>query len=74
MKFIREPIFNIISCKCGTAFQPEAGDYLCYEFKDDNPFEVKRILTRCPTCGSHQEVTVIGKIDVTSSEAKKSGE
>ena len=57
MKLVKEPIFNVISCKCGTVFQPETGDYLSYKFKNDNSFEIESIWTRCPTCGSSQEVT-----------------
>ena len=70
MMFVRKPRFDVVSCKCGTAFTPETGDYLFYKFLDDNPFEVEKIWTRCPTCDSLNEVICIGKIDITSSEDK----
>lgn len=73
MKLIREPIFDIISCKCGTAFQPETGDYLSFKFKDNNSFEIEKIFIRCPTCDSCQKVNIVGKRDITSCEVKKGG-
>ena len=72
MKLIREPEFGIITCKCRTAFKPEVGDILYYEFNQENPCEVENIYTRCPTCGSCCKAAVVGMYDVTCSE--KGGE
>ena len=72
MRLIREPRFDTITCRCGTIFQPETGDFLSYKFNDNCPWEIEQIWTRCPTCGSSQEVIVIGKYDLTCSE--KGGE
>lgn len=61
MHIIKRPIFNIIKCECcGTIFQPETGDVLCYRFKTEVPWEVDQIYTHCPTCGTYCEVTVAG--------------
>lgn len=72
MKFIRKPIFQIVTCRCGTIFEPEVGDEMEYKFKSECPWEVEKIFAICPTCESRRETCVIGKYDITCSE--KGGE
>lgn len=58
MKFIKRPLFNVCECdRCGTIFQPEAGDDFCYKFDNLDPCKVEKIMTRCPVCDTYLIVT-----------------
>lgn len=64
MKVIKAPQFNICKCKkCGTIFQPEAGDNLDYRFLPPLG-EIFEVYIHCPTCEWYCEVTKANETDI----------
>ena len=57
MKILKQPQYNVCTCdRCGTVFQPEAGDDINYRFIPQG--ELYNVLARCPTCGIYCRVSI----------------
>ena len=72
MRIIVSPQYNICTCeRCGTVFQPEAGDNLEYRFSDPAKFEGLEVFIHCPTCFRYCPITVKGATDKNDGHKRK---
>lgn len=72
MLIFKTPSFEVCTCeRCGTVFQPEAGDNLEYRFADPAQFENLEVFTHCPTCYKYCAVTVKVATDKNDDSKRK---